>query len=40
MKYLRFSDHKGSTKYGVLDGDTVREIKGDVFGDHGINEIK
>src|SRR5260370_15013270 len=45
-KYVRF--RKGSTTaYGILDGDTVREIHGDLFGDrkpagakHKLSEVK
>lgn len=44
MKYLRFSDQKSNAqknndKYGVLDGNTVREIKGEIFGDHSAQDI-
>src|SRR5437773_10986168 len=45
-KYVRF--RKGATvAYGILDGDTVREIRGDLFGDrkpsgakHKLSEVK
>ena len=31
-KYIRY--HRGSTSaYGILDGETVRELRGDLFGD-------
>jgi 2-keto-4-pentenoate hydratase/2-oxohepta-3-ene-1,7-dioic acid hydratase in catechol pathway len=33
-KYIRYS-FDSSTSYGVLEGDTVREIRGDLFGDRG-----
>lgn len=32
MKYLRYS-FEGRDSYGVLDGETVREIRGGLFGD-------
>ena len=32
-KYVRYR-HNSTTAYGVLDGETVREIHGDLFGDH------
>jgi 2-keto-4-pentenoate hydratase/2-oxohepta-3-ene-1,7-dioic acid hydratase in catechol pathway len=32
MKYVRYQ-FEGKTSYGVLDGDTVREIEGGLFGD-------
>lgn len=31
-KYVRYST-PASTSYGILDGETVREIRGDLFGD-------
>ena len=45
-KYVRF--RKGSaTAYGILEGDTIREIRGDLFGDrklaaakHKLSEVK
>src|SRR5882672_9661106 len=45
-KYVRFQ--KGSTAvYGILEGETIREIRGDLFGDrkpagakHKLNEVK
>ena len=46
MKYVRF--RKGAaTAYGILEGDTIREIRGDLFGDrkpaaakHKLSEVK
>ena len=46
VKYVRF--RKGaSTAYGILEGDTIREIRGDLFGDrkpagakHKLSEVK
>ncbi len=32
-KYIRYRAASGSA-YGILDGETVREISGDLFGDH------
>ena len=32
-KYVRYR-HNSTTGYGVLEGETVREIHGDLFGDH------
>jgi len=32
-KYVRYR-HGGGVSYGVLDGDTIREIRGDLFGKH------
>jgi 2-keto-4-pentenoate hydratase/2-oxohepta-3-ene-1,7-dioic acid hydratase in catechol pathway len=38
-KYIRY--HRGSTtSYGILDGDTVRELRGDLFGDHKETGVK
>ncbi len=39
MKYVRFSDKDKNVKYGVIEDGTVKEITGDVFGDHGITDI-
>jgi 2-keto-4-pentenoate hydratase/2-oxohepta-3-ene-1,7-dioic acid hydratase in catechol pathway len=33
-KYIRYR-LDSTTSYGILDGDTVREIRGDLFGDRG-----
>jgi 2-keto-4-pentenoate hydratase/2-oxohepta-3-ene-1,7-dioic acid hydratase in catechol pathway len=30
--YVRY-EHNGATSYGVLEGDTIRQINGDLFGD-------
>lgn len=32
MKYIRYR-YQGKTSYGVLDGNIVKEIRGDLFGD-------
>jgi 2-keto-4-pentenoate hydratase/2-oxohepta-3-ene-1,7-dioic acid hydratase in catechol pathway len=32
-KYIRYRNSAGAS-YGILDGDTVREIRGDLFGAH------
>ena len=32
-KYIRFHSHSGDG-YGILDGDTVRVLSGDLFGSH------
>jgi len=32
MKYVRFREH-GKTSYGILEGDSIREISGGLFGD-------
>jgi len=34
MKYLRFEDNDKAEKYGVLEGELVREIDWDLFGDY------
>lgn len=31
VSYLRY-EHRGKISYGVLDGDSIREIRGDLFG--------
>ncbi|GIX47815.1 MAG: hypothetical protein KatS3mg131_2026 [Candidatus Tectimicrobiota bacterium] len=33
MKFARFAVN-GTVKYGIVDGDQLREIRGDLFGDH------
>ncbi len=38
MKYVRFSDNGSIARYGVLEGDTVKEIEGEIFGDHKITD--
>ncbi|MCZ6639645.1 MAG: fumarylacetoacetate hydrolase family protein [Candidatus Dadabacteria bacterium] len=47
MKYLRYEDKDKIEKYGVLEGEVIREIEWDMFGDymptdttHNINEVK
>jgi 2-keto-4-pentenoate hydratase/2-oxohepta-3-ene-1,7-dioic acid hydratase in catechol pathway len=30
VSYVRYT-HNGATSYGILDGDTIRELKGDLF---------
>jgi 2-keto-4-pentenoate hydratase/2-oxohepta-3-ene-1,7-dioic acid hydratase in catechol pathway len=30
VKYVRYA-HAGATSYGILDGDTIRELRGDLF---------
>jgi 2-keto-4-pentenoate hydratase/2-oxohepta-3-ene-1,7-dioic acid hydratase in catechol pathway len=32
-KYIRYR-HNSTTAYGILDDETVRELRGDLFGDH------
>lgn len=32
-KYIRYR-HNSATAYGILDGETVRELRGDLFSDH------
>jgi 2-keto-4-pentenoate hydratase/2-oxohepta-3-ene-1,7-dioic acid hydratase in catechol pathway len=32
-KYIRYRNSAG-TSFGILDGDTVRELRGDLFGEH------
>jgi 2-keto-4-pentenoate hydratase/2-oxohepta-3-ene-1,7-dioic acid hydratase in catechol pathway len=32
-KFIRYR-HGSTTAYGILDGDTVRELRGDLFGEH------
>src|SRR5258705_2649999 len=46
MKYVRFRK-AATTAYGILEGDTIREIRGDLFGDpkpsgakHKLSEVK
>src|SRR5262249_44637815 len=31
VRYLRY-EHRGKISYGALDGDSIREIRGDLFG--------
>ncbi len=38
MKYIRYR-HQGKTSYGILDGDRVKEIRGDLFGDRAETRI-
>lgn len=38
MKYVRFSENGSSAKYGVIEGDTIREIEGEIFGAHTLTE--
>ena len=47
VKYVRFRKGSSAAAYGILDGDTVREIRGDLFGDrkpsgakHKLSEVK
>lgn len=39
MKYVRFEDKNNNEKYGVLEGDLIREIDWDLFGDYMPTEI-
>jgi 2-keto-4-pentenoate hydratase/2-oxohepta-3-ene-1,7-dioic acid hydratase in catechol pathway len=39
MKYVRYS-YQGKTFYGVLDGETVKEISGGLFGARGETGVK
>ncbi len=32
-KYVRY-EHQGKTSYGLLEGDSIQEIEGGLFGDH------
>ena len=34
MKYLRFEDISGTERYGIIEGETIREIDWDLFGDY------
>jgi 2-keto-4-pentenoate hydratase/2-oxohepta-3-ene-1,7-dioic acid hydratase in catechol pathway len=34
IKYIRYLTNSSAVAYGVLDGTTVREIRGDLFGSH------
>lgn len=38
MKYVRFSDNSSNARYGVLEGDTIKEIDGEIFGEHTITD--
>lgn len=38
MKYIRFRSDGSNEIYGVLDGDTVKEIEGEIFGDHSVTD--
>ncbi len=47
MKYIRYEDIDETEKYGVLEGELIREIEWDLFGDymptdttHNINDVK
>lgn len=35
MKYLRYN-YNGNESYGILDGNTVKRVKGDIFGEYEI----
>ncbi len=39
MKYVRFEDKNNHEKYGVLEGESIREIDWDLFGDYMPTEI-
>lgn len=39
MKYMRFLDKDNNAKYGVIEDETVREITGDIFGEHSASDI-
>ena len=32
VRYVRYA-HQGATAYGILDGETIRELRGDLFAD-------
>jgi len=32
MKFLRFRDAENQVRYGVLTGQMIRHVKGDIFG--------
>jgi len=38
-KYIRYR-HGSTNAHGILDGDTVRELRGDLFGDHRETGVK
>ena len=38
MKYVRFGKNSSNARYGILEGDKVREIDGEIFGDHKITD--
>jgi len=38
MKYVRFSNNSSNARYGVLKGDTIKEIEGDIFGKHAVTD--
>lgn len=38
MKLLRFRDENSNEMYGVLEEDTIKEIEGDVFGEHKVTD--
>jgi len=47
VKYIRYEDIDKTEKYGVLEGELIREIEWDLFGDymptdttHNINDVK
>ena len=39
MKYVRFSYNNSNAKYGVLEGDTLREVEGEIFGAHTYSDV-
>jgi len=39
MKYLRFEDKEKTKKYGVLEGEIIKEIDWDLFGDYMLTDI-
>ena len=34
MRYLRFQDKDGKKSYGILEGETITRLEGDLFGEH------
>ncbi|MER3445489.1 MAG: hypothetical protein C4291_01030 [Candidatus Dadabacteria bacterium] len=40
MKLLRFESKDGDIRFGLLEGDIVSEIKGDIFGGYKVTQIE
>ena len=38
MKYVRFNNNNSNARYGVLKGDVIKEVQGEVFSEHVVTE--
>jgi 2-keto-4-pentenoate hydratase/2-oxohepta-3-ene-1,7-dioic acid hydratase in catechol pathway len=39
MRYVRYKDKNETISYGVLEGETIKKIDGDLFGTHKITDV-